>query len=42
MVAGELKRRGLGQIVTPHGVALASLERIHTPRYLHFLRNAWQ
>ncbi|MDQ2819428.1 MAG: histone deacetylase family protein [Pseudomonadota bacterium] len=42
MVAGELKRRGLGHIVTPHGVALASLERIHTPRYLHFLRSAWQ
>jgi acetoin utilization deacetylase AcuC-like enzyme len=42
MVAGELNRRGLGQIVTPHGVSLASLERIHTPRYLHFLRSAWQ
>ena len=42
LVAGELKRRGLGQIVRPHGVSLASLERIHTPRYLHFLRSAWQ
>jgi acetoin utilization deacetylase AcuC-like enzyme len=42
IVAGELKRRGLGNIVTPHGVSLASLERIHTPRYLHFLRSAWQ
>jgi acetoin utilization deacetylase AcuC-like enzyme len=42
LVAGELKRRGLGHIVTPHGVSLASLERIHTPRYLHFLRTAWQ
>jgi acetoin utilization deacetylase AcuC-like enzyme len=37
----EFARRGLGQIVTPHGVPLVSLERIHTPRYLHFLRNAW-
>ncbi len=42
LVAGELKRRGLGHIVIPHGVALASLERVHTPRYLHFLRSAWQ
>jgi acetoin utilization deacetylase AcuC-like enzyme len=40
-VAGEFTRRGLGRIVTPHGVPLTSLERIHTPRYLHFLRNAW-
>jgi acetoin utilization deacetylase AcuC-like enzyme len=41
MVVAEFARRGLGQIVTPHGVPLVSLERIHTPRYLHFLRNAW-
>jgi acetoin utilization deacetylase AcuC-like enzyme len=41
MVLAEFERRGLGQIVTPHGVALSSLERIHTPRYLHFLRSAW-
>ena len=41
MVVAELGRRGLGKIVTPHGVPLVSLERIHTPRYLHFLRNAW-
>jgi acetoin utilization deacetylase AcuC-like enzyme len=41
MVAAELGRRGLGKIVTPHGVPLVSLERIHTPRYLHFLRSAW-
>ncbi|NRR32215.1 histone deacetylase family protein [Oxalobacteraceae bacterium] len=40
-IVAELGRRGLGQIVTPHGVPLMSLERIHTPRYLHFLRNAW-
>ena len=37
----ELGRRGLGRIVTPHGVPLMSLERVHTPRYLHFLRGAW-
>ena len=41
LVADEFTRRGLGRIVTPHGVALTSLERIHTPRYLHFLRSAW-
>ena len=41
MVVAEFGRRGLGQIVTPHGVPLVSLERIHTPRYLHFLRSAW-
>ncbi|RJG15860.1 histone deacetylase family protein [Massilia cavernae] len=41
LVVAEFARRGLGRIVTPHGVALASLERIHTPRYLHFLRSAW-
>jgi acetoin utilization deacetylase AcuC-like enzyme len=41
LVVAELGRRGLGKIVTPHGVPLVSLERIHTPRYLHFLRNAW-
>jgi acetoin utilization deacetylase AcuC-like enzyme len=41
LVVAELSRRGLGKIVTPHGVPLVSLERIHTPRYLHFLRTAW-
>ena len=41
LVLAELSRRGLGKIVTPHGVPLVSLERIHTPRYLHFLRSAW-
>lgn len=40
-VLAELARRGLGRIVTPHGVPLVSLERIHAPRYLHFLRSAW-
>ncbi|MDB5935760.1 MAG: acetylpolyamine amidohydrolase [Massilia sp.] len=42
LVVAELGRRGLGQIVTPHGVPLVSLERIHTPRYLQFLRDAWR
>ena len=41
LVLAEFERRGLGQVVTPHGVPLHSLERIHTPRYLHFLRNVW-
>ena len=41
MVLAEFERRGLGKVVTPHAVSLVSLERIHTPRYLHFLRSAW-
>jgi acetoin utilization deacetylase AcuC-like enzyme len=41
LVVAELARRNLGPIVTPQGVPLMSLERIHTPRYLHFLRHAW-
>ena len=41
LVLTELQRRGLGEIVTPHRASLVSLERIHTPRYLHFLRSAW-
>ncbi len=41
VVVAELGRRNLGRIVTPQGVPLLSLERIHTPRYLHFLRHAW-
>lgn len=41
LVLQELQRRGLGEIVTPHRAPLVSLERIHTPRYLHFLRSAW-
>jgi acetoin utilization deacetylase AcuC-like enzyme len=41
IVAAEFVRRGLGRIVTPHGVPPSSLERVHTPSYLHFLRSAW-
>lgn len=41
LVLKECERRGLGRIVTPHGVPLVSLERVHSPRYLHFLRTAW-
>lgn len=41
LVLTELQRRGLGEIVTAHRAPLVSLERIHTPRYLHFLRSAW-
>jgi len=40
-VLTALERRGLGRIVTPRGVPLVSLERVHAPRYLHFLRTAW-
>jgi len=41
IVLAELERRNLGRIVTPQNVPLMSLERIHAPRYLHFLRTAW-
>lgn len=41
LVLKELQRRGLGEIVTPHRAPLVSLERIHSPRYVHFLRSAW-
>ena len=41
LTLAEFERRGLGRVVTPHGVPLVSLERVHTPRYLHFLRSAW-
>jgi acetoin utilization deacetylase AcuC-like enzyme len=41
LVVNELQRRGLGEIVTPHRAPLVSLERIHSARYLHFLRSAW-
>jgi len=41
LVLQALGRRGLGEIVTPHRVPLVSLERVHSPRYLHFLRSAW-
>jgi len=40
-VLRECERRGLGAIVTPHGVPPVTLERVHSPRYLHFLRSAW-
>lgn len=40
-VLRECERRGLGAIVTPHGVPPVTLERVHSPRYLHFLRTAW-
>jgi acetoin utilization deacetylase AcuC-like enzyme len=42
LVLNQLQRRGLGEIVTPHRAPLVSLERIHSPRYLHFLRSAWR
>ncbi len=41
-VLAELQRRNLGPILSPQHVALGSLERIHSPRYLDFLRYAWQ
>ncbi|MEN9868960.1 MAG: acetylpolyamine aminohydrolase [Pseudomonadota bacterium] len=41
-VLAELQRRNLGPILNPQRVALGSLERIHSVRYLDFLRHAWQ
>lgn len=41
LTLAEFERRGLGRVVTPQGVPPVSLERVHTPRYLHFLRTAW-
>lgn len=41
-VLSELERRGLGKIVTPQVVPVMSLEKIHSPRYIDFLRHAWQ
>lgn len=41
-VLAELQRRNLGPILSPQRVALVSLERIHSSRYLDFLRHAWQ
>lgn len=40
-VLAELQRRNLGDILVPQGVPLMSLERVHSPRYLEFLRRAW-
>jgi acetoin utilization deacetylase AcuC-like enzyme len=40
-VLAELQRRNLGKILAPQGVSLVSLERIHSLRYLDFLRHAW-
>jgi acetoin utilization deacetylase AcuC-like enzyme len=41
-VLAELQRRNLGPILAPQRVAPGSLERIHSLRYLDFLRYAWQ
>jgi acetoin utilization deacetylase AcuC-like enzyme len=41
-VLAELERRGLGKIVTPQHVPMMSLEKIHSRRYIDFLRHAWQ
>jgi acetoin utilization deacetylase AcuC-like enzyme len=38
----ELRSRGFGTVENPPEVELAVLERVHAPRYLRFLSNAWQ
>ncbi len=40
-VLAELQRRQLGTVQAPHPFDNAQLERVHSPRYLHFLQNAW-
>lgn len=40
-VLAELQRRPLGPVLAPTPWDEALLERIHSPRYLHFLRTAW-
>ena len=40
-VLQELRARGLGAIRAAPEVDLAVLERVHAPRYLHFLARAW-
>jgi acetoin utilization deacetylase AcuC-like enzyme len=41
-VAAALQLRALGPLQTPKRFDDALLERIHSPRYLHFLQTAWQ
>jgi acetoin utilization deacetylase AcuC-like enzyme len=41
-VLAELGRRPLGEIRTPPPISHALLERVHSRRYLHFLRGAWE
>ncbi|MDY6945883.1 MAG: histone deacetylase family protein [Pseudomonadota bacterium] len=36
-----LKQRGLGPILEPREFPIAALERVHAPRYLRFLEQAW-
>ena len=40
-VLAELARRPVGELLTPPPVTEAQLERVHSRRYLEFLRNAW-
>jgi len=41
-VFAALEARALGPLQTPKRFDDALLERIHSPRYLHFLQTAWQ
>ncbi|KQT09380.1 histone deacetylase family protein [Ramlibacter sp. Leaf400] len=40
-VLEELQRRNLGALAQAPDIALATLERVHAPRYLQFLSTAW-
>lgn len=40
-VLKELRRRKLGPVETPPPAPVETLARVHTPRYLEFLANAW-
>jgi acetoin utilization deacetylase AcuC-like enzyme len=42
VVLAELGRRPVGEVRTPGLADLALIERVHSPRYIDFLRSAWQ
>ncbi|MBN8509459.1 MAG: histone deacetylase family protein [Burkholderiales bacterium] len=40
-VLGELQRRGIGTLQAPVEPGIERLQRVHDPRYLRFLQQAW-
>jgi acetoin utilization deacetylase AcuC-like enzyme len=41
-VVDALKARNIGPILRPKEFPVAAIERVHAPRYLRFLENAWE
>ncbi len=41
-VLAALVERGIGPLLEPRSFGIASLERVHAPRYLRFLERAWR